>query len=79
TLAFRLPADKNLRKLLEKTGPLVAPSANLEGLPPAKNIIEAKRYFEDLPDLYIDGQEISGKPSKLIKLQKDCSEIIIRD
>ncbi|MEK7539200.1 MAG: L-threonylcarbamoyladenylate synthase [Patescibacteria group bacterium] len=73
TLAFRLPGQKGLRNLLKKTGPLIAPSANLEGLPPAQNISEAKKYFGDSVDLYIDGGTIEGKASKVIKLNKDGS------
>ena len=38
TLAFRLPAQAGLQELLKETGPLVAPSANLEGLSPAQNM-----------------------------------------
>jgi L-threonylcarbamoyladenylate synthase len=45
SLAFRLPKPARLRRLLQKTGPLVAPSANWEGWPPAKTIKEAKKYF----------------------------------
>ena len=45
TLAFRLPAEKWLRNFLKKSGPLVAPSANIAGQLPAKNIKEAKEYF----------------------------------
>lgn len=78
TLAFRLPKDEDLQNLLKKVGPLVAPSANLTDLPPAKNITEAKNYFGDLVGLYIDGGEMVGKPSKLIKLQKDGMVTIIR-
>ena len=66
--AFRLPKEEGLRELILKTGPLVAPSANPEDSPPAKNIKEAKNYFGDLVDLYIDGGEISGKASKIIRL-----------
>src|SRR5204863_149383 len=58
TLALRLPKDESLQNLLKKTGPLIAPSANVEGLPPAKNITDAKKYFGDGVDLYIDGGEI---------------------
>ncbi len=36
TLAVRMPKVKFLTGILAKTGPLVAPSANLEGQPPAK-------------------------------------------
>ena len=78
TLAFRLPAQKELRDLILKTGPLVAPSANLEGLPPAKNITEAQKYFGDFVDIYIDGGEIGGKASKVIELRKDGSALILR-
>ena len=78
TLAFRLPAQVDLQKLLKETGPLIAPSANLEGLDPAKTIDEAKKYFGDLVDLYIDGGIIEGKASKVIKLHRDGSMSIIR-
>ena len=79
TLAFRLPAQEELRKLLIKTGPLIAPSANLEGLLSTRNITEAKNYFGQAVDLYIDGGKLKGKPSKLIKLHKDGTESIIRE
>ena len=79
TLAFGLPASESLGKLLLETGPLIAPSANPEGLPPAKNITEAKNYFGEAVDLYIDGGEIVGKPSKLIKLSRDGSFVVLRD
>jgi tRNA A37 threonylcarbamoyladenosine synthetase subunit TsaC/SUA5/YrdC len=62
TLAFRLPAQKDLQNLLLKTGPLIAPSANLEGLPPARNISEARGYFGDLVDP-VRGREGSQQPS----------------
>jgi len=45
TLAFRLPQKPNLRRLLRQTGPLVAPSANPQGLPIAKTLSEAHAYF----------------------------------
>lgn len=79
TLAFRLPTQADLRNLLKKTGPLVAPSANLEGLPPAKNILEAKKYFGNAVDLYVDGEEIAGEASRIIRLNKDGSVEVLRD
>ena len=78
TLAFRIPSQKSLRELLLKTGPLIAPSANPEALLPAETISEAKKYFGDSVDLYIDGGKLSGKASKIIKLNKDGSISIIR-
>jgi len=68
TLAFRLPKNKQLQKLLKETGTLVAPSANLEGQPPAKNITEAKKYFKNQIDFYQSGKITSSQPSTLIKI-----------
>ena len=78
TLAFRLPVNHELRDLLKKTGSLIAPSANLEGMPPAENISDAKNYFGDSVDLYVDGGEIKGKASKVIRLHKDGSMEVLR-
>lgn len=79
SLAFRIPIQSELQNLLLKTGPLVAPSANLEGLPPAENVNEAKKYFGDSVDLYVDGGEIKNRASKVIKLHKDGSTTILRE
>lgn len=68
-LAFRLPAKRGLLNLLKKTGPLVAPSANIEGLPPAKTIKEAKKYFKDKVDFYIGKGKIDSLPSTLIEIE----------
>lgn len=69
TLAFRLPAKRYLRKILQKTGPLVAPSANTEGKPAALNIKEARECFQSRVDFYVDGGVRRGKPSALIKIE----------
>ena len=78
SLAFRLPVQAGLRNLLKKTGPLIAPSANLEALPPSQTIAEAKKYFADGVDLYVDGGEIKGNPSKVVKLNKDGLVEVLR-
>lgn len=78
-LAFRLPQSLELRNLLKQTGPLIAPSANLSGLPPAKTIQEAKSYFADGVDLYVDGGYIEGNASKIIRLNQDGSIVVIRE
>ncbi len=67
-LAFRLPAKDDLKVLIKHTGPLVAPSANLEGEPPAETIDQAKNYFGEQVDFYLDGGELRGKASTLIDL-----------
>jgi L-threonylcarbamoyladenylate synthase len=79
TLAFRLPASQTFRDLLLKTGPLIAPSANLETIPPSETMEDAKKYFGDSVDLYIDGGTIKNKASKLIKLHKDGNIDIFRN
>ncbi|HRH24822.1 MAG TPA: L-threonylcarbamoyladenylate synthase [Candidatus Paceibacterota bacterium] len=68
SLAFRLPKKKSLKILLEKTGPLVAPSANPQGLAPATTIREAKKYFGEVVDVYVSGGKLEGKSSTLISL-----------
>ncbi len=70
TLAFRLPRPLWLRSLLRETGPLVAPSANFEGEPPAKTVGEARKYFGGKIDFYRDGGRIDSRPSKLIKIER---------
>ena len=68
TLAFRLPNKKSLIDLLKKTGPLAAPSANLEGQPPAKTIKEAKRFFENKIDFYVNAGKLDSLSSTLIEI-----------
>lgn len=75
SLAFRLPAKPSLRRLIKATGPLVAPSANPEGLPPARTITEAKAYFADSVDFYQPGRT-TAKPSKLIRINNSKIEIL---
>ncbi|MEK7138357.1 MAG: Sua5/YciO/YrdC/YwlC family protein [Patescibacteria group bacterium] len=79
SLAFRLPTSArrsqkrrrqtfNLKAFLKQTGPLVAPSANLEGEPPSKTIKDAQKYFGDKVDFYIDAGKKVSKPSRLFKI-----------
>jgi|SRR3989344_6543113 len=70
SLAFRIisPRNKNLFKLIKNAGPLVAPSANPEGKKPAKNILEAKKYFSTEVDMYISVGTRNAKPSTIISL-----------
>ena len=87
TIAFRLPNDERLRKVLRETGPLVAPSANPESAPVATTIAEAKKYFgEEVGpakksgiNFYEDGGLRAGAPSTLIKLRNGKIEILRRE
>jgi len=78
SLAFRVPAEEWLQKFLQKTGPLVAPSANFEGEKPAKTKEEAKRYFGASVDFYVDLGELSSEPSTIIGLDEDGGISILR-
>lgn len=76
TLSFRLPDKKDLIEVLKQTGPLVAPSANLEGEPPAKNIDEARKYFGDKVDFYEDGGTLDSLPSTLVRIKDNKIEVL---
>lgn len=75
TLAFRLPKDKELIKILEISGPLVAPSANLEGEKPAETINEARKYFLDKVFYYNKGKRVS-LPSTIVNLQENKIKVL---
>lgn len=78
SLALRLPKDENLIKILKKTGPLVAPSANIAGKEPAKTFAEAKKYFGEKVDFYVDKGKLKSTHSTLIKLNKEGKIEILR-
>ena len=77
-LAFRVPRLAWLRKLLQETGPIIAPSANIEGEPPALTIRAAKKYFGKNVDFYADAGQLASKPSTLIKI-KEGKAIVVRE
>jgi len=70
SIAFRLPAEKKIRKFLKKSGPLVAPSANIAGQPPAETVSRARNYFGDKADFYIDEGQVKGGPSSIIEFKR---------
>jgi L-threonylcarbamoyladenylate synthase len=75
--AFRIPDNAEVRALLEHTGPLLTSSANQPGEPPANNIAEAKAYFGDRADFYVDGGDLSGRgPSTVLRIVDDAIEIL---
>lgn len=77
SLAFRLPRNARLRALVAKTGPLVAPSANREGAPPAETLREARAYFGDTVDIYVGARRrLCGAPSTLVSLEDGTVRIL---
>jgi L-threonylcarbamoyladenylate synthase len=79
TVAFRMPDDLELRRLLAQTGPLIAPSANIAGQPPATDIAQAEAYFGDRVDFYVDsGPRSQGEPSRLLQPEPDGTVRVLR-
>lgn len=78
SLAFRIPKDRKLLKILKETGPLVAPSANFEGEQPSQTIKEAKHYFGDTVSFYIDGGKIKSPPSTVVRLNEGGEMTVLR-
>ena len=76
TLAFRLPKYESLQKLISKTGPLLAPSANQEGLAPALTIEEAQKYFGEEVDFYVNVGKLNKKPSTLVRIKNEKVEVL---
>ena len=75
SVAYRLVKNDLLKQIIEKVGPVIAPSANPEGKPTARNISEAKSYFGDHVDLYVDGGEVprTMHASQIIRIKPDGS------
>ncbi|MDO4774061.1 MAG: Sua5/YciO/YrdC/YwlC family protein [Candidatus Saccharibacteria bacterium] len=80
TLAFRaVPPDTPLAQLIQQVGPLLAPSANPAGQPPARTVRQALDYFGDSISVYVDGGTVTdAAPSRIIRF--DGNDIItVRD
>jgi L-threonylcarbamoyladenylate synthase len=60
SLALRIPKSEEIRNFLDLTGPLLTSSANHAGQPISVTISQAKEYFTDEVDFYVDGGDLSG-------------------
>ena len=80
-LAYRLIQSGTLYEIIQQTGALVAPSANPEGMPPARRISEAQAYFGGAVDLYVDGGTVPADtlPSRLVTVAADGTVTVLRD
>ena len=77
SLAVRIPSDKAVIAVLEKTGPLVTSSANQPGEPPATTVAEAIAYFGNDVTWYEDGGVVNGEPSTVVRVE-DGAIVVIR-
>lgn len=75
SIAFRLPDNEQLLEVINAVGPIVAPSANVEGMLPAGTAQEARSYFGTDVDFYVGGDELRGNPSTIISF--DGKEVAI--
>ena len=78
TLAIRMvgPKNRNIYNIVREVGPIVAPSANPQGLLPAQNIWQAKSYFKDKVDMYMCGGTRKSKPTTLIQFKNNKVKIL---
>jgi L-threonylcarbamoyladenylate synthase len=77
SLAVRIPKDDALRQLLEQTGALLTSSANQPGETPAATIDQAKAYFGEQVDFYLDGGDLTDRqPSTVIRVIDDAIEVV---
>lgn len=78
SLAFRLVGrrNKHLHMLIQSVGPIVAPSANPQGFPPAHTAKEAQAYFGGQIDAYIVGYPKPTKPSTIVSLVSGKPEVL---
>lgn len=78
TLAFRVPQHYILREIIQKTGPLVAPSANPAGKKPARTVNEARDYFSDKVSCFLNGGGSEKSVSTLIDVT-DGKPVLMRE
>ena len=78
SIAFRMigPRSRNLYKIIESIGPVLAPSANPQGMPVATCENKAKRYFGDKVDAYLCGGTRRSLPSTLVDYNKTKPKIL---
>lgn len=76
TLAVRQPNYPKLRELIDKAGPIISTSANTAGGQPAASVEQAREYFGDKLDFYVDAGILIGEPSTIVKSSFKGLEVI---
>jgi L-threonylcarbamoyladenylate synthase len=76
SLAFRIPKNELLVKLIKESGPIVSTSVNLSGQPPAKTIKEAQIVCGDQVDFYVDVGRLDSPPTTVIKVTTVGFEVV---
>lgn len=80
SVAYRVVRDPFLKSVVAAVGPVIAPSANPESLAPAQTIEQARSYFGNHVQCYIDGGEVplTVSASQIIQVQADGTISTIR-
>lgn len=74
--AIRLPDYPELRQLIDKVGPLVSTSANIEGQEPVSSVAEARRVFGDKLDFLVDAGQLDNPPSTLAVVEDGRLKVV---
>jgi L-threonylcarbamoyladenylate synthase len=77
-VAVRIPGESFALRLARHAGfPITSTSANISGLPPARNVATVMKYFSDDIDLIVDGGEVpGGLPSTIIDTTENRMRIV---
>ncbi len=78
TIGLRVPAHGLTRELLQRTGPLVATSANRSGEPTPHDVASIRALFGVDVDVYVDGGRIEGTASTVVD-STGTEVVIVRD
>jgi L-threonylcarbamoyladenylate synthase len=80
SIAYRVVNNEVLRAVIARVGPVIAPSANPEGEPPAATIDEAKAYFGEAVALYVDGGAVPAdvSASRIVQISLDGTITTVR-
>jgi L-threonylcarbamoyladenylate synthase len=77
SIAVRIPKSSELVAILRRTGALLTTSANMPGHPEASTAMQARAYFGEEVDFYVDGGDLSSKkPSTVIRIVDDEVDVV---
>ena len=77
TVAIRIPQDNSALQIINKTGPIIATSANIHGQKTPKSISEIRKLFkpEDI-EVYIDDGPRDSAPSTIVDVTGSQPKIL---
>jgi len=77
TVAVRIPQDEIALHLINKTGPIIATSANIHSQKTPNSISEIRKLFkpEDI-EVYVDGGPRNGAPSTIVDVTSHQPRIL---